>query len=238
MSKLIDLTGQKFGRWIVIQRAENNKQGRSQWLCQCSCPNKTIKIVSSGALRAGKSLSCGCYQKETASKCNFKGFNHYEFFEDYVKGYDFKGRFFIIDKEDYDKVKNIKWSYSKGYWNSLKLKISLHRFIMNIQDKTLQIDHKNKKRNDCRKDNLRITTQQNNLFNKTLSRSNTSNYIGVSWNKRFNKWESYLWYQNKRVFHKYYDTIEEAIKERLKAELQYFGEYAPQKELFEQYGVK
>lgn len=29
MSKLIDLTGQDFGYWHVIERAENDKQGKA-----------------------------------------------------------------------------------------------------------------------------------------------------------------------------------------------------------------
>ena len=31
MSKLIDLTGQDFGYWHVIERAENRANGRAYW---------------------------------------------------------------------------------------------------------------------------------------------------------------------------------------------------------------
>ena len=34
MSKMIDLTGQTFGYWQVIERGENSKSGRARWLCQ------------------------------------------------------------------------------------------------------------------------------------------------------------------------------------------------------------
>ncbi len=40
MSRLIDLSGQKFGEWLVIERAMNNKSGQAQWLCSCSCGSK------------------------------------------------------------------------------------------------------------------------------------------------------------------------------------------------------
>ena len=33
MAKLIDLTGQKFGKWTVIARTENTNDNRAQWLC-------------------------------------------------------------------------------------------------------------------------------------------------------------------------------------------------------------
>ena len=54
---LIDLTGQKFNRWRVIERVEN--RGKTPyWLCQCECG--TIKEVRGKSLRHGYSKSCGC----------------------------------------------------------------------------------------------------------------------------------------------------------------------------------
>ena len=58
MSKLIDLTGQDFGYWHVIERAENDKNGQAQWLCKCTKCNETIKIVKGGHLRGGRSKQC------------------------------------------------------------------------------------------------------------------------------------------------------------------------------------
>lgn len=62
MSKLIDLTGQKFGRLTVIERAENAKQGQARWMCQCDCGTKTV--VMGKLLRNGNTQSCGCLHKE------------------------------------------------------------------------------------------------------------------------------------------------------------------------------
>ena len=39
MSKVIDLTGKTFGKLTVLSRAENDKYGKAQWLCQCQCGN-------------------------------------------------------------------------------------------------------------------------------------------------------------------------------------------------------
>ena len=58
MSKLIDLTGQDFGYWHVLKRAENDKNGKAQWLCKCTKCNETIKSVSGGHLRGGRSKQC------------------------------------------------------------------------------------------------------------------------------------------------------------------------------------
>ena len=35
----------------------------------------------------------------------------------------------------------------------------------------------------------------------------------------------------------YFDDIEDAIKARLEGEVKYFGEFAPQRDLFKQYGI-
>jgi len=76
MGKLIDLTGRRFGRLVVIRRGnkpENVKNRDIYWLCQCDCGNE---IVTSGAsLKNGKTKSCGCLkiQKfEKNRKRNFK----------------------------------------------------------------------------------------------------------------------------------------------------------------------
>lgn len=61
----IDLTGMKFGRWTAIEYVKTGK-----WKCECSCDNHTIKIVDGRNLRAGKSQSCGCLQKEKTSIAN------------------------------------------------------------------------------------------------------------------------------------------------------------------------
>ena len=68
MGKLIDLTGQDFGLWHVLKRAdENNKDGSARWLCQCMGCGKTIKSVDSRYLRSGISKCCKkCQQKENA----------------------------------------------------------------------------------------------------------------------------------------------------------------------------
>lgn len=69
MQKPIDLTGMRFGRFTVISRAENNKDGRAMWLCRCDCGNE--RIVMGKCLRNGHTKSCGCLNKENVSKRSF-----------------------------------------------------------------------------------------------------------------------------------------------------------------------
>ncbi len=57
MRKLIDLTGQSFGKWTVVRRFNCRKRG-VYWLCVCECGKEDI--LSSGTLRSGRNPSCGC----------------------------------------------------------------------------------------------------------------------------------------------------------------------------------
>lgn len=66
MSKLIDLTGQKFGRLTVLHRDESKPKGTVYWVCQCECG--TIKSISTQTLRNGGCQSCGCLQRERTSE--------------------------------------------------------------------------------------------------------------------------------------------------------------------------
>lgn len=72
MGKLIDLTGQVFGRLSVVERSTDYKNpcgtNSPRWECVCNCGN--ICIVRGCNLRRGETSSCGCLQKEIASSAN------------------------------------------------------------------------------------------------------------------------------------------------------------------------
>ena len=50
--------GRRFGRLIVLSRAENSKSDAIQWKCLCDCGNN--KIIAGSSLRTGLTRSCGC----------------------------------------------------------------------------------------------------------------------------------------------------------------------------------
>ena len=69
MSKLIDLTGEDFGYWHVIERAKNRPGGKAYWKCICTACGKE-KEVSGSHLRGGRSTNCGCVaNKRTSERC-------------------------------------------------------------------------------------------------------------------------------------------------------------------------
>jgi len=62
---LIDLTNKRFGKLIVIGRAEPEKYKKSCWICLCDCGNKTT--VRGSHLISGTTKSCGCLRRESLS---------------------------------------------------------------------------------------------------------------------------------------------------------------------------
>lgn len=62
-----DLTGQRFGRWVVLGRSDDKVYGnRKSRMYSCICDCGTVRDVSENSLLTGKSTSCGCYRKEQA----------------------------------------------------------------------------------------------------------------------------------------------------------------------------
>lgn len=65
----IDLTGQRFGKLIVLRQSVNNNQGRVTWECQCDC-GKICYVTSDCLRRKNGTKSCGCISKERISNLN------------------------------------------------------------------------------------------------------------------------------------------------------------------------
>lgn len=65
-TRRVDLTGQRFGRWTVLGKAEHEVGKHPYWECQCDCG--TIKAVSNSSLTQGKSRSCGCMRVDMQTR--------------------------------------------------------------------------------------------------------------------------------------------------------------------------
>jgi hypothetical protein len=89
---IIDMTGFKFNRWIVVSKAEKPlgaKQSGVFWNCVCECGNKAV--VYGSTIRNGDSKSCGCFKTEKNSllmkemRLRQSGSLHDRFFSRFVK---------------------------------------------------------------------------------------------------------------------------------------------------------
>lgn len=74
MPKLVDISGNRYGRLVVINRAQDyispSGTKRVQWNCKCDCGS--IVTISARHLRSGASKSCGCLRSETTSSRSLK----------------------------------------------------------------------------------------------------------------------------------------------------------------------
>ena len=57
-NKLINLTGQRFGRLVVTERGMNSSSGQARWICLCDCGGHAE--TTGNNLRRGRTTSCGC----------------------------------------------------------------------------------------------------------------------------------------------------------------------------------
>ena len=66
MGKKLNLIGEKYGRLKIINEYGRNKHKKVLWLCECECGN--VITAASSSLTTGNTKSCGCLQKEHASR--------------------------------------------------------------------------------------------------------------------------------------------------------------------------
>lgn len=139
----------------------------------------------------------------------------------------------IIDKEDYGLVKNIKWSLmSNGYVvGSIKAvkenrRPLLHRYILQVGIKDLEIDHKDRNPLNNRKTNLRLCTHSQNMQNAKMQKGNLANFKGVVWEPRTNKWIATLTLSGKRISLGCYRLKQDAAIAYNNGAEKYFGEFA------------
>lgn len=234
-----DLTGQIFGRLTVIKRVDDyifeSGERMVRWLCECNCSEHNTIIVTRSNLKNGNTKSCGCLQREFIASLNKK-----------ENEFDLSGEFGVLwetntNKEVYFDLCNAEqvlqhswhedsWGYSATCINGVEIR--MHTFLG-----CKGYDHKNRNKKDNRMENLRPCTTQQNLYNKSKSKRNTSGVMGVSWHNIADKWMARLSIDHKCIYLGLFVNKDDAIRARLNAEVKYFGEFAPQQHLYEQYGI-
>lgn len=242
-----NLIGKRFWRLVVTRQAEDyirpNGIHEARWYCDCDCGNKDV-IINGSALKSKTkpTKSCGCIKTEIikeASKNNKKG-NKYDLTREYGVGWTSNtNEEFYFDLEDYNKIKDYTWytrTNNQGYKELLSKcdnkTIKMHWIVFEKN-----CDHKNMNTLDNRKENLRKATNSQNNTNQHKQSNNTSGFIGVSFDRETNKWAAYINIDKKRKRIGRFISLKDAVMARLNAESKYYGEFAPQRELFKQYKI-
>lgn len=242
------MTGQVFGRLTVLQQVDDyihpNGSHRARWLCECSCEEHKQCIVLGDALIGKKTQSCGCLQKESLiqTHMNLQKHNKVDLSGTYGIGWTSNtNKEFYFDLEDYDKIKDYCWfEYitNDGYHvlcardKHNNSHIKMHWLLVGKY-----YDHANRNPLDNRKENLRLATNEENTQNRNKRSDNTSGIIGVSWDKKKQKWIARISVHKERVYLGSFVNKSDAIITRLRAEKEYYREFAPQREFFEIYNI-
>lgn len=136
-------------------------------------------------------------------------------------GINAKYGYAIVNKE-YAYLDKHKWNVGKrGYATTGE--IYLHHLIIGKPPKQMVIDHINRNKLDCRKDNLRITNYAVNAQNISKQSNNTSGYRGVWFRKDTNKWVANIKVNYKKISLGCYKDIKDAALAYNEAALKYFG---------------
>ena len=236
-----DLTGKVFGSLTVIKQVEDyispGGQKHAMWLCQCRCgnPNTSVLKVRGLHLKNGKTTSCQhCGNGYNESDLNLIDENGV-----YGIGYCTNtGNPFYFDMQDFESIRWLTW-YEQvdgtGY----------HTLISKQNDKHIKMsqllgykyyDHADRNPLNNRRYNFREATFADNARNRTVQKNNTSKITGVNADKD-GFWIARIQVNGKRKYLGYFANKDDAIRVRLKAEVKYYGEFAPQQHLYEQYGI-
>lgn len=220
---VMNLVGRRFGRLVVIEKVPRERKD-SYWLCRCDCGGETI--ANTYSLNSGHTSSCGCYNREKVAENGrrTKKYNAYTIEGDTVYVDVGNGKTMLCDVEDWERLKYMMWNASgRGYANARNTKTGktarFHIEVMGNRD-GLVVDHINRNKLDNRKSNLRFVTQRANTINKTIQKNNNTGTMGVRF--RNGKWEACVWVNRKKICVGRFESKEDAIIAREKAEEIYY----------------
>ena len=133
----------------------------------------------------------------------------------------------IINLSDVEKASKRKWRLSNGYAVSTinGTTIRLNRFLLDVTDDLIIVDHKNLNRLDNTRENLRICTQTQNCQNVAITKRNSSGIKGVSLDAHTGKWRATIHVNGKQKSLGRFINKINAIRVRKEAEIKYFGEF-------------
>lgn len=147
-----------------------------------------------------------------------------------------KGKVAIVDDSDYEWLNQWKWyaqacgnryyaARRNGRKNGHKL-LLMHRVVLDAPP-SKDVDHVNGNTLDCRRSNLRLCTESQNLHNRgKVSSRNTSGYKGVYPDRPTGKWRTRIMVNRKIIELGLFETPEAAAEAYKKAAIKHVGEFS------------
>lgn len=213
MSRFIDLTGKEFGSLKVIHRAENIKS-HTAWLCECECGN--IKAIRGESLKSGRTVSCGCYNKN-------KNLTHGHAKTNNVSP-EYRSWVQMISRCSNPNYPQYYYYGGRGIEVCDRWKKSFINFLKDMGEKPSN-DY-SLERLDVNKgyspDNCIWANKTQQSRNRRVSVNNQTGHRGIGWYRQGNKYRVQIRANKKKIHIGYFDTLEEAIKAREQAEKTYW----------------
>ncbi|MGV8907199.1 MAG: hypothetical protein ACOH15_11435 [Acetobacterium sp.] len=205
MSFKKDISGQRFGHLIALEKAEKiGKDTHTAWSCRCDCGNEII--TTKYLLTSGKKTNCGCLSK---IKVNMMG-------EKY-------GRLTVIAPAENDKYNNAQWLCQCDCGNQKIVQGTAIRRGKAQSCGCLKREQNAAEMQDRRKNDLVDGTSLGKISSSNLNSNNVSGCKGVSKHAKNSKWIANITLQKNRMYLGSFTKWEDAVKARKKGEEKYFA---------------
>lgn len=215
--KVIDITGQRFGRWTALYPSSRDRYGTVRWMCRCDCG--TVREVHGPNLRNGKSKSCGCFARKISkdihtvhgmygthfylkwasmiSRCKNPNHSAYR---------DYGGRGIQVCD---------RWLYFENFKDDLYESYLEHVGKYGEKETTLDRIDVN---GNYEPGNVRWATLSEQARNKRRIIVDDSSYEGVNFSNKSGKWEVTIGINGKRYYLGSYESHRKAMYIRKKVE--------------------
>jgi len=211
MNKKIELTGKRFGKLIIAEQVGKDKHQNQLWKCFCDCGN--ITVAQGGHLRSGHTKSCGCWKKEAKTTHGMTKTLTYFIWSAMVQR--------CTNPHDKD------YSYYGGRGIFIcKRWLAFAKFFedMGIKPKDLTIERIDNEKGYY-KENCKWATRTEQMRNQRINKNNKTGITGVGWHKLRQKYRAHIMTAGKSKHLGLFNTLEEAIIARKKAEQKYWNGY-------------
>lgn len=203
--KIKDLTGQRFGKLVAIERLDEKYGNSYLWKCRCDCGN--LVNVSASALISGNKKSCGCLKRSNGT---------YRFLD--ITGEKF-GRLTAIEPTDRRIDGSVVWRCACDCGKETEVSCN------NLVQGSVRSCGCLKTENEGPKKYLNYIdgTCVENLEFRGLRKDNTSGCTGVSAYR--GKWRAVITFKGRTHLLGYFETYEEAVRARKEAESTMFDKF-------------
>ena len=148
-----------------------------------------------------------------------------------------QGKVAKVDDHLFDELNKYKWYAAKSsrgdfyaqrgdYSTGKLLLIKMHRFILGITDKSVQVDHQDLDTLNNQIYNIRRATHKENVRNRGITKRSTCGFKGVFWEKSATKWRAQLNVDRKKIHLGLFHDINDAARAYNAASILHHGEFA------------